>query len=132
MIFMKHRHFLNNYAYLASYDDGVVLTSSISNFCTGLHRFHRNRSKLSRVLFVASGQNRHLHLSRLIKRHARAHTAKPLRYCRAGIYPPCFSSKVPFIRSHLTMAERDAAETTSTRWRCPEAPVPPSRPGSFS
>ena len=46
--------FLKNYAYLASYDDGVVLTSSVSKFRAGLHRFHRKRSKLSRVLFVTS------------------------------------------------------------------------------
>ena len=45
---------LQNYAYLTSYDDGVVLTSSVSKFRIILHRFHRKRSKLSRVLFVTS------------------------------------------------------------------------------
>ena len=51
----KNIYFVNNYAYLTSYGDGVVLTSSVSKFRTRLHRFHRKRSKLSRVLFVTSG-----------------------------------------------------------------------------
>ena len=50
----KNRYSIKNYAYLTSYDDGVVLTSSVSKFRTRLHRFHRKRSKLSRVLFVSS------------------------------------------------------------------------------
>ena len=38
-----------------------------------------------------------------------------------GSTPPRFSPQAPLIPSHLTMAEGDAAETT-TRWRRPEAP----------
>ena len=57
MIFRENQYFFKNYAYLTSYDDGVVLTSSVSKFRAGVHRFHRKMSKLSRVLFVTSGQN---------------------------------------------------------------------------
>ena len=57
MFSMKNQYFFKNYAYLSSYDDGVVLTSSVSKFRAGLHRFHRKRANLSRVLFVTNGQN---------------------------------------------------------------------------
>ena len=51
---MKNRYFVKNYAYLTSYDDGVVFTSSVSKFPTNIRAWGPKRPSGSRVLFVTS------------------------------------------------------------------------------
>ena len=57
---MKNLYFIKNYAYLTSYDDGVVFTSSVSKFPTNIRARGPKRPSGSRVLFVTS--DHHLRL----------------------------------------------------------------------
>ena len=84
--------------------------------------FTKSRCFLRKVTIF--NENKDLQLSRLIKRHAPPHTAKPPYRCRAGIYPPTFFSPGPAdpIPPEKDGAGRRGNNNTTTRWRRPEAP----------
>ena len=73
-------------------------------------------------------ENRHLQLARVTLRHSPFDGGRPVR-CRAGIYPPAFFFPGP--ADPIPPDDSGGGRRETTRWRCPEAPVPSSRPGRF-